>query len=559
MASLYCSKALAALSLTSTNRPGGLCEKEGCFSEEENNRKSRSGEQRRKSMESVDIWSSILSWLSSVEQVRSSACCQVCRAASESLVSEATVSPWGLASFVKGLQSRRFPRLVSLELEPDLDGSDPLLLRALEFIAENCKEISRLKISPGPNYGQGLFLQSLPCDQITHLEIHCCYTTSATPRSQDDSSLGDDDDDRGTNFWDSFGATNCCPPVVSLCEQDIDVDSMTRSLVTRCRHLVSFSFDGASKWASDDCLSSSLSDATLVALSQKLKKLRVASCDDLTDSGLARLRLPDLEALDISLCPSITKKGVETLTTRSLKEVALRGLFETIASDRVLEMVAGPQLTSLSLTTLSVLDASILTNKSLATFALNCPNLQHFDLFGEEHKSLTITKDGLLCVARHCPKLESFKVRAHCTSDDTLRECLSHLPLLKVVEADPKAWTDRSIAALSHHCPLVEELTARNVTPGSVTDRSLRALASCPRLRSLTLCPIHCESSAARTNALVNLCSRPWLAHLEVGTTTTFDLFFCAASNIDYYELPADARARHHLRQNLHSKTRKAN
>ena len=466
-----------------------------------------------------DSWSQILSWLETHEQVESGATCHLFRAAGANAIEgPAILRDAGFASFAKCVEARRIPRLKALVLDVAEDVDVDVKVESLTVRVR--KTVPDVLSFAGPH--------------IRSLDIQC--HGDSPPPSPSSSRRS------------------------SMDSTSPDVDAFAVALIESCPNLERFRFDGVSKWETSDGDSVSLSDDTLALLARQtnLARLRLGACDGVTDAGLVEIaRVRRLSHLEISLCTSVSTAGVEAIARNCrLKECLLRGLFEPIASDSVLSLVAGSSLVSLSLTTLSVVDDAIITDSALTFLAQQSPNLRNFDLFGgssgtsppqDDCKCVTtptttsgITTEGIVAVARHCRHIEKLRLGAHCDAPEIVSACVPWLPELRLLQADATAWTDRSIEDLTTHCPKISELTARNVVPGRVTERSLRSLATLPTLERLTLCPIHCESNASRAAAVLAVVRRPRLQHLDIGTTTPFGLFFCAANNIEYYDLPAD-------------------
>mmetsp|Transcript_4372 Transcript_4372/g.13661 ORF Transcript_4372/g.13661 Transcript_4372/m.13661 type:complete len:387 (+) Transcript_4372:156-1316(+) len=313
-----------------------------------------------------DCWTAILAWLPPTEQLASSACCSSLRAAAANvLVGPARLSGAGLASFARGLEARRCPRLEALVLDADALLDEEGGAKVVASLRASCPVLASLKVRL-VNGDVGVladFCRAL--GGVRELEFQCCdddddgflgevYAAHHYAQSHhrflcggDSPTTSVDDDDDAT-----MRDAAVCPS---------SLDAVVCGVLAECPHLESFAFEGVSKWESSEGRSLGVGDDCLAWLPVSLKRLRVAACDRLTDAGLARLgRRASLERLDVSLCTGLSAKGVAAVlgSPGSVEACALKGLFEPLASEAVLRLVQGPRLTSLSLTTLSVMSSS---------------------------------------------------------------------------------------------------------------------------------------------------------------------------------------------------------
>ncbi|XP_032807066.2 uncharacterized protein LOC116940872 [Petromyzon marinus] len=229
-----------------------------------------------------------------------------------------------------------------------------------------------------------------------------------------------------------------------------------------------------------------------------LESLVLSGSPGLGDAGLLTVarRCPELRRLEASGCPRITNHGILEVVTRC-------------PNLEHLDVSDCPEITCVSLTPEPSCQACPLHGRHLL--------LRHLDMSG----CSALTDEGLLAVARHCPRLARLYVRRCAGVSDAglralARHCGASLRELSLCDcadatdaglgevaaaAGPRLRylslahcarvTDAALRHVGRHCPGLRYLNARGCA--GVSDRGLEALArGCPRLRSLDVgrCPL---------------------------------------------------------------------
>ncbi|CAM9343133.1 unnamed protein product [Lampetra fluviatilis] len=229
-----------------------------------------------------------------------------------------------------------------------------------------------------------------------------------------------------------------------------------------------------------------------------LEALVLSGSAGLGDAGLLTVarRCPELRRLEASGCPRITNRGILEVVTRC-------------PNLEHLDVSDCPEITCVSLTPEPSCQACPLHGRHLL--------LRHLDMSG----CSALTDEGLLAVARHCPRLARLYVRRCAGVSDAglralARHCGASLRELSLCDcadatdaglgevaaaAGPRLRylslahcarvTDAALRHVGRHCPGLRYLNARGCA--GVSDRGLEALArGCARLRSLDVgrCPL---------------------------------------------------------------------
>lgn len=258
-------------------------------------------------------------------------------------------------------------------------------------------------------------------------------------------------------------------------------------------------------------LSSGITDSgvkLLVDVARNLTVLRLASCDRLTDSGVAEIRsLPTLTDLDVSGCLGLTGMGFAHLEHLPIKFLNLRNcslvngaLVHVSRLHRLQVLVLNGcepitdaglmHLTSLQrLLHLGVAWRPKITNASLAIFG-SLLSLEYLDISGSKR----VTDDGL----KHLAQLSNLQVlkMAYCAriTNDGLAHLveLSQLHTLIVRGCD---FDDRACA----HVAQLANLKEANFCFCKLTDAGVDLLCACEKLARVNVAG--CDKVTLRTRA----------------------------------------------------------
>nr|XP_032818828.1 F-box/LRR-repeat protein 7-like isoform X1 [Petromyzon marinus] len=220
--------------------------------------------------------------------------------------------------------------------------------------------------------------------------------------------------------------------------------------------------------------SPALGDAGLLTVARRcpeLRRLEVSGCGEISNRGLLEVvtRCPNLEHLDVSDCPEIT--CVSLIPEASCQACPLHSRH-------------------LLLRHLDMSGCSGLTDEGLLAVARHCPRLARLYL----RRCPGVADGGLRALARHCTALRELSLCDCPTATDAgLRDVAAALgPRLRYLSlAHCERVTDVTLRCLGRRCPGLRYLNARGCL--GVTDRGLESLGrGCPRLRSLDVgrCPL---------------------------------------------------------------------
>ncbi|XP_030479836.1 F-box protein SKIP19 [Cannabis sativa] len=189
-------------------------------------------------------------------------------------------------------------------------------------------------------------------------------------------------------------------------DSEWDSEKMCRDIVDRsCGQLVDFNIE---KFGNDELL------RYITASSSQIKRLRFASCSDLSDEGLIEAigKLPLLEELDLTHC-EISETVIEALGRCCPHLKTLKLYTEAYARSNYF-----------------FLDQEIDFNNVVIAISKNLPELRHLQLIGSWMNNL-----GLQAILDGCCKLESLDLR-RCLNinlkGDLGRRCAEQIKLVKL-------------------------------------------------------------------------------------------------------------------------------
>jgi hypothetical protein len=177
-----------------------------------------------------------------------------------------------------------------------------------------------------------------------------------------------------------------------------------------------------------DISNTKISDASLcnlASISQTLKALNIANCEDITDFGMSKLlsELTDLKCLNLHSCSNITNKTI-TAIAKYQQNIRKLILSENLSINdvAVIELLRKCRYISY----LNINSCPHLSNQTIQSIGLYCSQLEWLDISQRVWKTLhPISDHSVTFLLRNCHKLELLDI-SYCKSlSDTIIENIS--------------------------------------------------------------------------------------------------------------------------------------
>lgn len=325
----------------------------------------------------------------------------------------------------------------------------------------------------------------------------------------------DDPESQSTGYCELF--RNSIQLRIVDCSGQFTVMSL-QSVSAYQRNLTSVTLRGSYFFLQDPALNA-LADAALIALAQnntQINTVKLSYFHRIADGVLLAFTqyLPQLHTFSLRYCQA-SMSGLLAMRTSCTKLTQFEVYFgeplvggslfnylqlcilttliirptSLTASEFISVALTNPTVRTLNIVPQVLSQTSELTPNVLCEALSHLPNLEVFDVAGNERQRGGVQLDDsvLRALALHCPKLTYANVSNHDKLGNAALSGLSHLPLLRVLNADGCSYfLDSGLVAIAERCTRLEELSIAHCV--DITNVGINTLARCcPNLTHVQL------------------------------------------------------------------------